>query len=342
MSLALWAAIADLILFTPAPAAPRAELAARYASACAGPRAAEAECKRLQWQLEQRLYEDLRAGAPATPETWRVAAGAEVPGLAVLGLRRVGESYAPADEALLLAQLDSPFPAVRDAVFEVAEEVGAQRVLRLRPRRVVDGRRASFPIADEIPSVERLGAPAPPSATFRPFASDGARATFTSEESVEQVAAFYVRQGRRAFTPAELEAEKQRRKQAALELQRNPQAMAARMQEAMAAGKDPQQAMMDFYASFGGVDKDFMTGLAVEEGVTQLRFVPLDEGMTRMALLFRDELLGRTAIVFLDVPTAGYLELHRRMTASPPDTELLLRRAEAEQLLARPLIDGGR
>jgi hypothetical protein len=124
-------------------------------------------------------------------------------------------------------------------------------------------------------------------------------------------------------------------------MQRNPQLMAGLMQKALADGKDPQQAIMALSASFGGADKDWMNGLAVAEGVKGLRFMPLDDGLTRMALLFRDELLGKTAIVFLEVPTAGYLESARRMTASPPDTEWLMGNIEAQQLLSWPLIDQG-
>jgi hypothetical protein len=156
------------------------------------------------------------------------------------------------------------------------------------------------------------------------------------------VAAFYAQKGRRVYAPDELRAEQRRRQQELEAAQRNPQLMARKMQEAMAAGKDPQALMREMAASMGGGDKNWVKGLAAGEGVQQLRFLPLDDALARMALIFRDELLGRTAIVFLDVPSPGDLEAARRMSASPPDTEWMMKRMAAEQLLAEPTIDQGR
>jgi hypothetical protein len=163
MSLAQLVIFANLITFTPAPAN-RQEIAARYVASCGGARALEPDCKRLQWQLEGFLYDDLRAGAAATPETWRIAAAADVPMLAVMGLRRVGDGYTASDDEIIAAQADSPYVMVRDAAFDLAERMASDRVRRLIPRRAY-GHRPAFPIAGEIPAVERLGAPVAPGAT---------------------------------------------------------------------------------------------------------------------------------------------------------------------------------
>jgi hypothetical protein len=328
-----------LIVFVAAPVDPRA-VAARYTSQCAGAAATTPDCKRMQWQLEMALYQKLRAGGALTPEAWRVAAAADVPQLAALGLYGLREGYTPADDAIVLAQLDSPYGMVRDAAFALVDLMASDRGRRMRGRRQSSG--ASWtPLLDEPPAADRLGLALYPGAVFRPFASDGKRAYFTTADPPEKVAAFYARAGRRPMTADELEAEQAQRKAAMEKAFQDPQAYARKLQEAVKAGKDPQAAAMELAGKMGGADRDWNTGLATEEGVVKPRFVPVDDAMSRMVLVFRDELIGQTAIVFLDVPTAAELALLKLATSGKAeDLERMSRQSEALMRLEQMKDDG--
>lgn len=317
----------------------RHQVAARYTSGCGGAAARGPECKQLQWQLEQILYNDLRAGAAATHDTLRIAAAADVPLLAALGLSRLGEGYTAADEPIVIAQSESPFPAVRRAAFDLAAQRSIERLQRLRPR-VREGAQAAFPSADEIPGADRLIAPVYPGAAYRYYASDAHRAFFTSDDAPDKVAAFYSAGGRKVLTLEQLKGEQARRAAQLQAAAKDPMAMVRAMQDAIRAGQDPQQAAMAMTAKLGGADKDWSQGLAAEEGVVAPRFVLLDDTLQRMMLLFRDAILGKTALVFVDVPSAADLATLRLMTSSKPaDLERMQRRARAMQLLSQPLAD---
>lgn len=317
----------------------RHQVAARYTSGCGGAAASGPQCKQLQWQLEQILYNDLRAGAAATHDTLRIAAAADVPLLAALGLSRLGEGYTAADEPIVVAQSESPFPGVRRAAFDLAAARAIDRLQRLRPR-LRAGALLSFPLADEIPGADRLGAPVYPGAAYRPFASDAHRAFFSTDDAPDKVAAFYSAAGRKVLTLEQLKGEQARRAAQLRAVSKDPMAMVRAMQDAIRAGQDPQKVAMAMTAGLGGADKDWGQGLAAEEGVVAPRFVVLDDALQRMLLLFRDALLGKTALVFVDIPSAADLATQRLMTSTrPADRERVQRHARALELLAQPLAD---
>jgi hypothetical protein len=328
-----------VIRFLAEPIDPHA-VAARYTRQCSGVAATTAECKRMQWQLEDILYQQLRAGAATTPETWRIAAAADVPYLAALGLSRLADAYTPADDAIVLAQMDSPYRMVRDAAFALADRMATDRGRKMSARVRTDAA-ASPRVADEAPSAARLGLPVFPGAVFRPFASGGDRATFTTADPPDKVAAFYARAGHRPLTPDELTARQEKlkaEKEAALS---DPRAIARKMQEAAAAGKDPQAALAEMTARLAAADKDWTSALSSEEGVRSPRFVPIEEpGFPRVMVLFHDELVGATAVVFLEVPTASERAMMKLAgSAREADVESLRRWMEATQLLARSPVD---
>jgi hypothetical protein len=328
-----------VIRFFAEPIDPHA-IAARYSRQCSGVAATTAACKRMQWQLEDILYQQLRAGAATTPEIWRIAAAADVPYLAALGLYRLADAYTPADDAIVLAQMDSPYRMVRDAAFSLADRMATDRGRKISAR-VQSDPTAAPRVADEAPSAARLGLPVYPGAVFRPFASGGGRATFTTADPPDKVAAFYTRAGHRPLTPDELTARQEKLKAEKEAAFANPQAIARKMQEAAAAGKDPQAVVAEMTAKMAGAEKDWTSALSSEEGVRSPRFVPIDEpAFPRVMVLFHDELVGATAVVFLEVPTAGQRAMVKLAgSATEADAERLRHRMEAMQLLARSPVD---
>jgi hypothetical protein len=345
MLLAAVLVLSGPIVFTP-DAEDREQIVKQYATQCSGAKAVTPACKTMQWQVERFLYDDLRAGAATTHETFEVAAAADYPLLAVLGLKRLGDGFTKNDDDIIAMQVESPFADVRNAAFDLVGRMSADHWTRMLLRRKT-GDSSEFPHEDEIPSVTRLGAAVYPGATYRYFASERKRAFFTTDDSPEKAVAFYVKAGLKAWTPDELKAEQKKRDDAGKAAQKDSMATAAKMQAAMmaamAAGKDPQAAMMEIATGMTGGDTNWTRGLITDEGVVKPKVLPLDSTYQHMMVIFRDDILGATAIVFLEVQTAEEMALMKMSTSSKKEDVARMKQFSAAQsLLNRPLVDAGK
>lgn len=341
----------------PGPAAPidLPAVAARYQAECTGGKRA-ATCDQLQGQLEASLYADLMtlylSGAKVERSLLQVGAKARLPELAAFSLRRLEWDLTAADEPLVLAALDSPYPAVRAAALACARKSQNPRLSRAGDRAA--GRRSGGDAGlgltpDPVPTAEQLGSPVYPGAKYVFLASDEAAAIFRTADPVDKVVAFYGK-GKKAYSGAEMKAATEARREtaeaeeAALEKAAEEgdmaamMAKAAEMMAAMNSGQDPAAAMQDLATKEQARGFDWTEGVEGKEGITGARYVVVEEKgtapktvPTKVVAVWRDEVLGGTAIRILRRPE---LDAAR---AVPTDPSLLM---ELQELRMLP-VEGG-
>lgn len=309
----------------------------RYEAQCAAAPARDgAPCKALQYQLEAALYEVLRAlyedGETLPRDVLRTAAAAEAPRLAAFGLERLADAGEPTPEerALAVAALDSPWEEVREAGFRlVGNDPPYDRWRDRAPRE-----RFKLPdaVAQTAPTPEELGVPAYPGARYRPFASGPNVSLFTTRDPQDKVLAFYAKGGKATLTPQQLDA---RNAAAQAKLQQDPMAMVKAMQDAAAAGKDPQSVINEMVAASGAAGADWNTFARDAEGMVKPTWVVVEKAVgaskvpTRMVLVFRDALLGETAVL---VPRPPPTQL-----PDTSDPEAMPRLMRIQMLLSQPV-----
>lgn len=281
----------------------------KYEAECAG--GASPECKRLQWQLEFALYEDLRALAllgPLDDELLRVGAAADCPQLKSFALERLfARGLRPEEHALVVAAFDDPYPLVRGIAHSLARQLPDEKWSRMLERdsgMPAHGVRGL--IAGVVPDEASLGAPIYPGSTHWHFASspeDGE--FFTTPATPDEVVAFYAKRGRTALTAAELAA----RGEAAQSALRDPMRIASLMQQALEAGQDPQAVMSTLGAGAPALSVDWTDGIEGREGMIDPRYVVLAEQESlgaalpaRVLVVVRDERMGATALIFRSLP----------------------------------------
>jgi hypothetical protein len=91
----------------------------------------------------------------------------------------------------------------------------------------------------------------------------------------------------------------------------NPLVVMQRMQEAAAAGGDPQAVMATLSAGATAAGIDWTDGIAGREGMLEPRYVVLAEDElfgqpipSRVVAIFQDEAMGATSLIFRSKPPA--------------------------------------
>lgn len=273
----------------PEPAAPPDPDAVigRYASECPGGATSDS-CRELRVQVEGVFLDALVALRGADQEIdrqwYRIAAAAETPQLACIGLRELilSPGRTAADEALIVAALDSPWRSVRGAVLAWGAKVPGVDAIRQREvyglasRECIDGGR------DPEPGPKWAGGY--PGARYRPFASSATRRWFTTPDSLEQVLDFFERAGKPARTADELAADANARFIAE----------ATRISESPDADNEAQLARLMQHLT-GQSQTNWSAAFRDVQGAGEIRYVMLAE---RQAIaVFRDEVLNATSIV---------------------------------------------
>ncbi len=324
----------------PGPPAPVdvSAVAARYQAECTGGKRAAA-CDQLQGQLESSLYADLMtlylSGSKVDRSLLQVGARARLPELAAFSLRRLEWDLTPADDPLVLAGLDSPYPAVREAALGCAGKSQNRRLAEARQR--ATGRQASGDASlgltpDPTPTAEQLGYAIYPGAKYVFFASSDKVAIFRTADPVDKVVAFYAK-GKKTYSGAEMKAAGEARREAAEaeeEAMENAaeegdmaamMAKASEMMAAMNSGKDPMAAMQELAKKEDAKRTDWTEGVEGEDGITGARYVVVEEQgaapnavPTKVVAVYRDEILGGTAIRIRPEPP---LDAMKSMQADP-------------------------
>jgi hypothetical protein len=167
------------------------QVAERFETACVDGRW-EADCPALAEELEVELYGDLhqlaRLNVPLDREVLQVAARANFPPLADLGLRRLGSIKSEADREAVLVAIEHPSPAVRQnarRMLESADSTQAQAYTRWWRGGNRSGWDALVP--DVVPMPAQIGLQDPADLRYRYFASDEHRAVFTSQLPPEEL-----------------------------------------------------------------------------------------------------------------------------------------------------------
>ncbi len=275
----------------PEPAAPPDfdAVIGRYASECPGGATSDS-CRELRRQVEGVFLDALVALRGADQEVdrqwYRIAAAAETPQLACIGLRELilSPGRTAADEALILAALDSPWRSVRSAVIAWGSKVPGMEAIR--PRAVVEGGLTPGGCIDggRDPQPGPKWAGGYPGARYRPFASSTTRRWFTTPDSLEQVMAFFERAGKPARTAEELAGDANARFiDEATRISESPDA------------DDEAQLMQLMQQLTGQSQTDWSAAFRDVQGAGEIRYVMLAE---RQAIaIFRDDVLNATSIV---------------------------------------------
>ena len=317
----------DIVVLPPELSTEEAQ--SKYEQTCKGAAAKTQPCKLLQWQLEYALYEDLQqvwqgGQLKLDDELLDAGAAADCPQLKSFALDRIRERgrLKPNEEPLVIAALNDPYPLARKSAYLLAGQLKDEKWSRMAIRRGRHEDESSnaldhaYPQADEAPTAKDLGVPLPEGAQFQYFASDDQRAFFLTSQSADKVLAWYAAKGKKAITGTELRQRAQAGKQAmASGMQQDPMAMARKMQEAMAQGKNPQDVIADMQKEqMGGakaLDVDWTQEWDNKEsqGVQDPKFVVIDETKvgsvsvpSSEVLVFTDKVLGGTALVVHRVP----------------------------------------
>lgn len=268
------------------------EIITRYKRECAA-QVRSPECRALRVEVE-RIFLDalvaMRASrTPVDPRWYRLAATAETPQLACIGLTQMiwDPKRTARDEAVIMRALDSSYRGVRAAVLLSAQrlptlENAIKRTGKSNYRELyglcVDDRR------DPVPGSKWAGGY--PGAKFRAFASDESRRWFTTSDSPEKVSAWFAARGKPARTVEELATDAQ----AALieemtRLSSSPDAANdAANQEKMLALLSGQHSEAQWSQAFQGI-----------EGTGEVKYVMI--GANQAIAIFRDEFLQATSIV---------------------------------------------
>ena len=301
----------------PAPATDPDVAIERYAKECSTG-ADSAACRSLKLEVEGAFLEALLAvrasDEPVDPEWYRVAAAAETPQLACLGVNELAylPGRTPQDEALIVKALDHPGPSVRAAALSSWQRIPA--IEQVSKRYAPDRRGTSGTCLDGTRDYQpgRKWAGDYPGARFRAFASNDARRWFTSNDPLDKVIGWFANAGKPARTSQEMATD-----------------AAARFQQQMTeitASPDPGDEaklmeLMQGMASGGGQgnwDSEFR-GM---EGVGEVKYVMLSP--TQALAIFQDDVFKATSIVAM------------RPAERPdmtPDMEKVTREAMARSIL---------
>jgi hypothetical protein len=302
------------------------EAIARYRQEC---NAADQSprCRALRHRVEYLYLDSLltlrRAGKTLDPQLYRVAARAENPALAIVGLRGlmlVKGLIAAEDQQLITAAMDSPYPGVRHTVMQFGARVPG--VAELSPRIVSDpdayaGLAFLDDSLDAEPDPAVIGSY--PGARFRYFASDATRHWFTTRDAPEKVIAFLTRSGGEALTGDELKAKGE------------AEAQQAYMKAAMSGDQAKIMEVMKQMAVENGVDWAQMLDDVSDTG--EIRFIKL--APNHVVAVFADNVLHATSIVAPEPPPAP--DLAAVMIDSEDALDALQETIKREELAGRIL-----
>jgi hypothetical protein len=281
--------------FVPAIATTRERLAdpdaviERYKSECSSG-AKSPECRALRLDVEAIFLESLLAvrsanSAPVDPKWYRLAAASETAQLACIGVNELiwDPQRSAQDEALIMRALDSPYPAVRAAVFFSASKVPALSESWKRSGGFAYRSLSGVCVEDErdaVPGAKWAGNY--PGAQFRAFASNASRRWFTTPDETEKVIAWFAARGKPAQTEQQLmEAAQAKFIDGMMQLSQNPE-------------EDNTAKMMELMAGQGAPGQ-WITPFRNMEGIGEVRYVMIGENQA--IAIFKDEVLKATSIV---------------------------------------------
>jgi len=289
----------------------------RFEKECSGATASDT-CRALRREVEGAFLEAILAvrasDEPVDPEWYRVAATADTPQLACLGINELGylPGRAAEDDAIILGGLDHPAPSVRAAAFAHRQKVPVIEDLGKRWARTGDSGSGTCldGTADYVPGAKWAGDY--PGARYRAFASNNTRRWFTTDDPVDEVLAWFAKSGKAARTKEQLSAD-----------------AAARFTEEMtklSSSSDPrdQERLMQLVTGGGGMNlpqTDWDTSSNME-GAGDISYVVLTND--RAVAVFRDDFLKATSIV---APRP------RTRAKFPPDIGKATREARARSIL---------
>ena len=258
---------------------------ARFESQCPDGASTPA-CDRLRAQVEEVFFHDLMelrgAGEPIDREWYRVAARAQLPWLACLGVFALASSYEgkPEDDAVFVAAVESPARSVRQAALgaqvpalaDLRERVASSNAER-SPAMCLDG------TVDKDPGIKWAGGY--PGTKFRYFASNASQRWFTTSDPVDKVLAYFAKTGHPAMTEQEL----------GLSMQQEFLKESQKIAENAKPGEEDKMnqqvtelAMKLAFASIGHL-----------QGAGEVRYVMI--GKHQAIGIFKDDLLRATSIV---------------------------------------------
>jgi hypothetical protein len=261
----------------------------RYKSEC-GSGAKSPECRALRLDVEAIFLQSLltvRSGNSATvdPKWYRLAAASETAQLACIGVNELiwDPKRSAQDEALIMRALDSPYPAVRAAVFFSASKVPALGESWKRSGGFDYRSLSGVCVEDErdaVPGAKWAGNY--PGAQFRAFASNASRRWFTTADDPEKVTAWFAARGKPAQTEQQMmEASQAKLMEEMTQLSQNPEEdNTAKIMQLMAGQGAPSQ----WGAPFRNM-----------EGIGEIKYVMI--GANQALAIFRDDVLKATSIV---------------------------------------------
>ncbi len=247
------------------------------------------QCHALRLDVEAIFLESLLAVRATDeivdPRWYRLAAASETAQLACIGVNELiwDPKRTAQDEALIMRALDSPYRAVRAAVWFSASKLptlgeslkrnGGFNYGSLSGVCVDDAR-------DPVPGTKWAGGY--PGAQFRAFASNDSRRWFTTSDPTEKVIAWFAARGKPARTTEQLMADAQTHfMEEMTRLSQNPeQDNTAQMMQLMAGQGSPAQ----WSGPFNNM-----------EGTGEIRYVMIGENQA--IAIFRDDVLKATSIV---------------------------------------------
>jgi hypothetical protein len=260
----------------------------RYQRDCSGA-AQSPDCRALRLDVEAIFLESLLA-VRATNETvdprwYRLAAASATAQLACIGLNELiwDPRRSAQDEVLIMRALDSPYRAVRGAVWVNASRVPALGASLKRSGGFNYGTLSGVCVddaRDAVPGAKWAGGY--PGAQFRAFASNDSRRWFTTADAPEKVIAWFAARGKPARTAQQMmEDEQARFLEEMNRLSENPeQDNTAKMMELM-TGQGSQ-------AQWSAPFRDM-------EDIGEVKYVMI--GANQAIAIFRDDALQATSIV---------------------------------------------
>lgn len=305
--------------FVAAPPAPPTDpdvAIERFEKECSADESSQS-CRALRREVEGGFLAAILAvrasDEPVDPEWYRVAATADMPQLACLGVNELGyvQGRTAEDDALIVSALDHPAPSVRAAAFSLRQKVPVLGDLMRRSAASRDGGSGTCldSTTDFVPGVKWAGGY--PGARFRAFASNDSRRWFTSEDPVEKVLAWFAKSGKTARTKEQLGAD-----------------VTARFTEEMtrlSSSSDPadQDRLMKLVmGGMTGVPETDWDSSSSMEGTGEIKYVTLTPDQA--IAVFRDDVLKATSIV---APRP------RAKIEFPPDIEKAKREVMARSIL---------
>jgi hypothetical protein len=272
----------------------------RYQRECSGG-AKSPECHALRLDVEGIFLASLltvRAANTATvdPRWYRLAAVSETPQLQCIGVTELiwDPKRTAQDEAVIVRALESPYRAIRAAVWSSQSKMPALAGAMKRQGRF------NYPLSGYC--VEDLREPVPgakwaggyPGAQFRPFASDDTRRWFTTPDPVEKVIAWFAARGKPARTAQQMTEDAQAKiVEEMTQLSQNPdQDNTAKMMQLLAG----QASSGDWSAPFRDM-----------EDAGEIKYVLIGDKQT--VAIFQDDALKATSIVATRPPAPVDLEV---------------------------------